>query len=194
MVLHPVGPHEPRVYWTRRAVLLLAIVLLIVLFAAYACSGGDAKPAAGPVHKASPTPPPSVTSTPTTASTTCTKDALTVAISTDATTYPAGVLPHVTATIRTTGTAPCLLPVSAINWEIVSGPDTVYTTAGCPVTSRSSYTVRPNHPLLTARIWDRHRSVQGCATPGAAAAAGTYQARVTVAGLQSGVAVFHLTG
>jgi hypothetical protein len=194
MVLHPVGPHEPRVYWTRRAVLLLAIILVIVLFAAYACSGGDAKPAAGRVHPPSSTPTPTATSTPTTASTVCSKDELTVAIGTDATTYPAGVLPHLTATIRTTGTAPCSLPVSAISWVVVSGPDTVYTTAGCPVTSRSSFTVRPNHPLRTARIWGRHRSVHGCATPGAAAAAGTYQARVTVAGLQSGAAVFHLTG
>jgi hypothetical protein len=190
-VLHPVGPHEPQVYWTRRAVLLLAIVLVIVLLAAYACSGGSAKPTAG---RTTPTPTPSPTPTASSTPTACATAQLTVGTTADATTYPAGVLPHLVATIRTTGTATCTLRVSAVTWEIVSGNDTVFTTAGCPNAAKAVLTVRPNHPSRTGLIWNRHRSVTGCASPGAAAAAGTYQARAAIGGLRSAVVVFHLTG
>jgi hypothetical protein len=193
-VLRPVGPHEPRVYWTRRAILLLAVVLVVVLFTAYACSGGGkARPAA---HRTGPTP--SATTTPTPAGSTppptgCASGQVTVAAGTDATTYPAGALPHLRATIRTTATSPCTLTRGAIGWEIVSGADTVFSTAGCAKTGGGAFTVRPNHPAVVALVWDRRRS-SGCATPGAAAAPGTYQLHITVAGARSGVAVFHLTG
>jgi hypothetical protein len=191
-VLHPVGPHEPRVYWTRRAVLLLAILLVLILFAAYACSGGNARPAA---HRS---PAPTVTTTPTSSSsaavTTCTSSDVTVAVTSVATTYPAGVLPHFVATIRTTGASACTLPARAISWEVVSGPDTVFTNAGCPDAAKTVLTLRPNHPTRTGLLWNRHRSVAGCATPGAAAGAGTYQVRATVAGVRSAATVFHLTG
>ena len=192
-VLHPVGPHEPRVYWVRRATLLLAVVLVLVLLAAYGCSGGNGHPAA---NSRTTTPSPSTTPAPSasTGPVTCAQTDLTVVASTDATTYPAGVLPHLSATIRTGGSAPCKLPASAIRWEIVSGTDTVYTTAGCPPGAHTSFTLRPSHPARTGRIWDRHRSLPRCATPGSAAAAGTYQLRVIVDGVQSAVAVFHLTG
>lgn len=193
-VVHPVGPHEPRVYWTRRAVLLLAVVIVIVLLAVYACTPrGSRTPGdrinTTPTHTPSPTP----TTSPS-AGGACAKSQLTVSVSTDATTYPAGVLPHLTATIRNTGTAPCQLSASAVDWEIVSGSDPIYTTAGCPPASRAAFVVRPNHPAGIGRIWDRHRSVPGCATPGATADPGTYQLHVTVAGVRSAVAVFHLTG
>ena len=190
-VLHPVGPHEPRVYWTRRAV-LLGIVVVLVLLAAYSCGGGSAHPTAGHPNT-TPTQRPTPNSSPTTPAA-CGKDQLTVGAGTDATTYPAGVLPHLTATIRTTGAAPCELAASAINWEIVSGSDTVYTTVGCVTGARASFTLRPGHPVRTGRIWDRHRSVAGCASPGTSAGPGTYQLLVTVDGVRSAVAVFHLTG
>lgn len=191
-VLHPVGPHEPRVYWIRRATLLLAVVLVLVLLTAYGCSGGNGHPAASPRT----TPSPSATPTPSASKgpAACAERNLTVVASTDATTYPAGVLPHLSVTIRTGGSAPCELPARAIRWEIVSGTDTVYTTAGCPPGNGAAFTLRPGHPARTGRIWDRHRSLPGCATPGSAATAGTYQLRVTVDGVQSAVAVFHLTG
>jgi hypothetical protein len=70
----------------------------------------------------------------------------------------------------------------------------VYTTVGCASGSRATFTLRPSHPVRTGRIWDRHRSVPGCTTPGSTAGPGTYQLRVTVDGVQSAAAVFHLTG
>jgi hypothetical protein len=194
-VLHPVGPHEPRVYWTRRAFLLIAILVVLVLFTVYACSGGGNRPTSadrGTTPTASPTP----TATPSTpaAVTTCARTAVTVAASTDAATYPAGVLPRLIATIRTTGATACTLPAAAVTWEIVSGPDKVFSTAGCPNPVKTAFTIRPNHPTRSGFVWNRHRSVTGCATPGAAAGPGTYQLRATVDGVRSAAAVFHLTG
>jgi len=194
-VLHPVGPHEPRVYWTRRAVLLAAIVVVLVLLFAWGCSGGSGQPIANrPSTTPSASHTPSPTPTASIAVTACAAGQLSVAASTDAATYPAGVLPHLTATLRASGTTGCQVAASALRWEIVSGSDTVYTTAGCPATSHTSYTVRPNHPVRIGRIWDRHRSVVGCASPGTSAGSGTYQLRVTVGGVRSPIAVFHLTG
>ncbi|MBV9097110.1 MAG: hypothetical protein JO079_03540 [Frankiaceae bacterium] len=196
-VLHPVGPHEPRVYWTRRAALLAAVLVVLILLVTYGCSGGNAHPAANrhPVTTPTVTHPPTAVPTTTPAPTgACTPAQLTVAASTDAATYAAGVLPHLTAMLRASGTASCQVAASALRWEIVSGSDTVYTTAGCPATSKTTYTVRPNHPVRIGRIWDRHRSVAGCASPGTSAGSGTYQLRVTVAGVRSPIAVFHLTG
>lgn len=191
-VVHPVGPHEPRVYWTRRAILLLAIVLVLVLIAAYGCSGGNAHPAA--THRTSTTPTATPTPSASSAPAACAKSQLTVAAGTDATTYPAGVLPHLSATIRTTGSGSCELAARAISWQIVSGTDTVYATVGCATGSRATFTLRPSHPVSTGRIWDRHRSLPGCTSPGTTAGAGTYQLRVTVDGVQSAVVVFHLAG
>lgn len=192
-VLHPVGPHEPRVYWTRRVVLLLAVLVVLILFGVYACSGGSGRPA-GTSRGTTPTTTPTPTASTPAAVTTCPRTAVTVAASTDATTYPAGALPRLIATIRTTGTSACTLPAGAISWEIVSGPDVVFTTAGCGAPAKTAFTLRPNHPTRSGFVWNRHRSVAGCATPGAAAGPGTYQVRATVAGVRSAAAVFHLTG
>jgi len=195
-VLHPVGPHEPRVYWTRRAVLLGSLLLVLILVVAYGCSGGGSHPTAASRPRTSPSPTrtPSPTPSASAVAAACTAAQLSVAASTDAATYPAGVLPHLTATLRASGTTGCQVAASALRWEIVSGSDTVYTTAGCQATSRTSYTVRPNHPVRIGRIWDRHRSIAGCASPGTSAGSGTYQLRVTVDGVRSPIAVFHLTG
>jgi hypothetical protein len=194
-VLYPVGPHEPRVYWTRRAILLAAVVLVVVLLAAYGCSGGSARPTANrPITTPTPSRTPAPVTTTPAPSSVCTARQLTVAASTDAATYPAGVQPRLTATIRTTAATGCQLPAGALGWEIVSGADTVYTTAGCAAPHRAAYELRPNHPLRIGRIWDRHRSTPGCAGPGASAGSGTYQLRFTVDGVRSPVAVFHLTG
>jgi hypothetical protein len=196
-VVHPVGPHEPRVYWTRRAVLMLAVLVVIVVFSAYACSGSNAPVAGRPNPTSSSSPSPAATGA-TTASA-CSAGQLTVSVDTDAATYPAGALPHLRVTVRNTSADPCLLRATAalVSWQIVSGPDVVWTNAGCPLpslTSAPTTTLRANHPWRAPLVWDRHRSTKGCASPGVSAAAGTYQARATVAGVRSTPAVFHLTG
>src|SRR5947209_5300998 len=109
-VLHPVGPLPPRTYWLRRLA-PLAILLALLIVVAVSCSGGGSakKPTAASGPTGSPTPsfPPSTRSSTTGTGTPpgCTRAALEVTASTDATKYPAGSLPRLVVTVRNTGLA-----------------------------------------------------------------------------------------
>jgi hypothetical protein len=196
-LLHPVGPHEPRVYWTRRAVLFV-VVLVLVLVLAFACGGGSSGTPTTSVNHPRPTPSTSTSAPASPApTTTCTAAQIRVTATTDAASYPAGVQPHLTVAVRNTSAQPCRLPVGpgAVTWTIVSGPDQVWTTAGCPHTKTSTRTLlRRGQPWRSTIVWDRHRSVPGCATQGRVATAGTYQLRTSTLGVAAPAAVFHLTG
>lgn len=192
-LLQPVGPRPPGVYWARRSG-VLAVVIAAVVLVAYACSGGSGKPAQ-PRAASSPRPSPSPTATATsTALLPCVASQLMVSASTDAASYPAGVLPRLGVAIRTAG-SPCTLPAGSVLWEVISGTDKVWTSVGCAsIASKEHGDVRPNHPIRFGLIWDRHRSTPNCGPSGAAAGDGTYQLFVTVRGQKSSPAVFHLTG
>jgi hypothetical protein len=193
-LLHPVGPLPERVYWTRRLVPLGA-VLLLVLVVALACSGGS-----GPPRHASAAPTPSATpssASPSASNGRCGRDQIAVVASTDATSYPAGVLPVLRVTIRNTGSARCVLveSPSTRTWTIISGTDRVWTTAGCNASHAAARTPLPPGGSSThALSWNRHRSGRNCTTSTATASPGTYQLVVTANGVTSAPAVFHLTG
>src|SRR5207302_762924 len=153
--------HSPTVYWLRRAP-VLAVPLAIVVFVAYACSGKGA----GTPRSAPPTPSPS-SSTTAVAAQPCVASRLNIAASTDATSYPAGVLPRLRVVIRTAGPE-CTVPAGSLLWEIVSGTDRVWTTAGCANVAGEHGAVQPNHPIRFGLLWDRHRSTSNCGSPGTA--------------------------
>ena len=194
-VLHPVGPLPPRVYWLRRLVPLV-VLLVLVLAIAISCSGGGGGGGRGQTvatRGGTPTVSPSTTSTPQP----CHLSGLAVSASTDAARYPAGALPHLSVSVRNIGSSPCVFqdtPSRRI-WTIVSGADQVWTTAGCPtakvVTIR---TLAAGATLRHSMVWDRHRSAKNCATSTTSPGPGTYQLLVTVDGAHSAPAVFHLTG
>ena len=189
--MHPVGPLPPRVYWIRRAV-LLAIVAVLVVAIAVSCSGGS-----GGGHP-SVTPSSSPTATPTgrAAPAACAHSALSVTASTDADRYAAGTLPRLKVTIRNTGPA-CVLTESPSTraWTIVSGADQIWTTAGCASSHAATQTTLKSGGTVSHTIaWNRHRSGKACAVSATEAAPGTYQLTVTVDGVTSGPAIFHLTG
>ena len=194
--MHPVGPLPPRVYWARR-IGLLAVVLIVVAVVAVSCSGGSspARPSGSPT--ASPTP--SATTTRPVAKTVaaCTNADLSITVSTDATTYAAGVLPHLTVAIRNVGSGTCRFADTAATraWSIFSGPDQVWSNDGCstsaPVIVR---TLAPSGVVRHGLVWDRHRSGPRCTTSDATADPGTYRLYVTVRGERSAAAIFHLTG
>jgi len=193
-LLHPVGPLPERVYWTRRLV-PLGIVLLLVVIIAIGCSGGSA-PAQHPSAATTPTPSPTRTAT-TATSGRCGAGQIAVEASTDATSYPAGVEPVLRVTIRNTGSTRCVLTESpsARTWTIISGTDRIWTTAGCNASHASARTpLAPGGTSTHALSWNRHRSGQNCTTSTTTAAPGTYQLVVTVNGVTSAPAVFHLTG
>jgi hypothetical protein len=190
-VLHPVGPLPPRVYWIRRVV-LVGILLALVIGIAVSCSGGSGggRPAAG----ASTSPRPTGSAQPAPAA--CEHAALAVTASTDADRYAAGSLPRLKVTIRNTGVA-CVLTESPStrSWTIVSGADQVWTTADCARSHTATQTtLKAGGSVSHTIIWNRHRSGKACAVSATQAAPGTYQLTVSVNGVTSGPAIFHLTG
>jgi hypothetical protein len=192
-VVHPIGPLPPRVYWTRRAVLLAALALIIVVIAV-SCSGGSGGGNAAPTPTRTRSP---GATTPTVALLACSRDQLDVTAETDADKYAAGTLPRLTVVVSNTGATACTLTESprTRSWTIVSGPDQVWTTAGCPAPATAqSRTLAPGKSVRRTIVWNRHRSGKKCTTSTVEAAPGTYQLTVTVNGLTSGTAVFHLTG
>ena len=194
-LLHPVGPLPPRVYWTRRAVLLVALLVLVIAVAV-SCSGGSSSPHPTATQTHPPTSP-HPTSSSTSAAGACTKGQLTVTASTDATTYPAGVLPRLQVSVRNSGTTSCVLTESprTRSWTIVSGTDQIWSTVGCQASATArSVTLKPGAASRHTVVWNRHRSGKACATSTVEAAPGTYQLTVSVNGITSGTAVFHLTG
>ena len=196
-LLHPVGPRPPSVYWVRRLGLLL-LLLVVVIGLAKACSGGGGDPGTDRLATG-----PHPTGTPTTAVTTparpprCDRSSLAVTAASDADSYPAGALPQLTVEVRNTSTEPCRLAVQqdARTWTVVSGPDRVWSTADCPHPGKPAFHRLGHGKAITYRVtWDRHRSVEGCASPGAEAQPGTYLLRVTVDRVRGKPVVFHLEG
>ena len=117
--------------WTRR-IALIAVLLVVIIAIAVSCSAGSGSghpPAATPTSSSTPTP----SNRPTVNAAACRRDQLAVSAATDATTYPAGVLPRLSVSIRNTGAVACVLTESprTRSWTIVSGTDQIWTTAGC---------------------------------------------------------------
>lgn len=189
-ILHPVGPLPPRTYWTRR-LLLLAGLAIVIAVVAVACSGGSAKsPSAASRPSTSPTP--SASATPS-----CSRTDLRVTVTTDAATYPAGVLPHLTVAVRNDGSSACRFVDSAATrtWSIYSGTDQVWSDAGCNAGApRVTRTLAARGVVRHGLVWSRHRSGAKCADSSTTVGPGTYRLYVTVRGERSAAAVFHLTG
>lgn len=117
--------------------------------------------------------------------------------STDATTYPAGVSPRLSVVVRNASTTPCRFRSDprARTWSILSGSDQVWSTADCGRAGRRALSrLGAGKTISYVVVWDRHRSVTGCTSPGTEAQPGTYRLYVTVDGARSAAAVFHLTG
>jgi hypothetical protein len=201
-LLEPVGPLPPRVYWVRRGALLAALVLLVVVIAV-SCSGGSSRRAAQTVKPvATSTPATTPSATPTSSASLspaiphCGRADITVTVSTDAPSYPPGVIPQLQVSIRNSSARTCYLTESPSRrtWTIVSGSDTVWTTAGC---QRSSAAVRttlsPGESVRHTLAWNRHRSGPQCTTTSTEAPPGTYQLSTVVSGVHSDKAVFRLT-
>jgi hypothetical protein len=131
-LLHPRGPLPPGVYWRRRGLTLLAVVLVLFLVSRACGSGGSPsaslsptpapsasvtkapKPstsaAASPTASKTPSPTPSPTATGT-----CKKADLVVNARADAQAYPGGRRPVLTIGVANKGTAPCTFDTGQAN-------------------------------------------------------------------------------
>jgi hypothetical protein len=192
-LLRPIGPQPGYVYWGRR-LMLIAVLLFAVALADRGCASG---PTPHPrALSTTSTTVPAIRATTTTTTTPCARSALSVTASTDAASYPAGVEPRLGVSVRNSSGQPCRFDASPGRriWQVTSGTDVVWTTAQCHPGGRVHYRLRPNAAIAYSTVWNQQRSVGGCGETGTQAQPGTYVLQVTVDGVTSPAAVFHLTG
>lgn len=195
-LLHPVGPENPRVYWTRRAIVLVAIVA-VALTTAWAfwprppavsavpapamTTPAPSAPAtsATPAGSTTTTAKPSVTPSPTpTGPVTClpTNTRLTVAGFQE---VKAGSKQVFTLSAANDSADACILAIkpSTYRLTVTSGADKIWTTAHCdrwlPV---KTVTLKPGQQHEFTVTWPMRRSSNGCKTPKDAIRPGTYVA------------------
>lgn len=223
-VLHPVGPLPPRAYWLRRVLMLLALVLVVALaWWLFSGIGGGTTGSAGSTSSST-TSPTSSASTPsastsatqsatTTASATtsattskpspsgsatpaaCPDSAVKVVALTDATSYPAGVSPHLTVQVSNTGTVSCKRDVGQVALELIvsSGTARTWSSDDCnPGGSHAVVTLRPGQTFATTVVWSRSTSAPGCPSGKPKAAPGHYQLVARNLTLKSAPAPFQL--
>jgi len=215
-VLHPVGPLPPRAYWLRRVLILVALVLVVAAaWWFFSDIGGGTTGSAGSTTSGTPTPTtsastPSATQTPTTTPTAtatkpspsgsatpaaCPDSAIKVVALTDATSYPAGVSPHLTVQVSNTGTVSCKRDVGQVALELIvsSGTARTWSSDDCnPGGSHAVVTLRPGQTFATTVVWSRSTSAPGCPSGKPKGAPGHYQLVARNLALKSAPAPFQL--
>lgn len=211
-LLHPVGPLPAGTYWVRRAILVAGLLVAVVLSATWLNGGRDGPPAGGtgathgspsPVSDAtstgtSPAPRPSPSAVAPAAAPqsprTCANLSLAVTASTDARTYPAGVQPVLTMTVKNVGGVACVrdLGVGARGLTVRSGTDRIWSSNDCEGSGTAMVTLAPGAARSYAVRWSRLRSHPGCPSPGPPGRPGTYRLFATLRGVTSAPAVFAL--
>lgn len=216
-VLHPVGPQPPRVYWIRRAAVLVALALVGLLLGvgwwlvfgrggdggsagadgsaagattAEADAQGDADADAG-AGAADAGPPAEEPSGPVA----CAPADLTVALTVDGRAYPAGTVPTFVLAVTNAGATSCTLDANEANREVLitSGADRIWSSLDCLGASVEAIQLLDVGARYEATIaWSRVRSAEGCPADLAEPRPGTYSAIATILGATSASAVFDL--
>ena len=203
MPLHwrPVGPLPATVYWRRRAVVLLALLLALWLLWRLLSGllGGDdtlepearSTPSASPTASAEPTPTPSATPEP------CGDDVLEVQATAETADVPPGARTALTLSVRNTGATPCVraLGQGAVELVVTSGDDRVWSSDDCASGGTVEQVVLAPGEASTARAtWTGTRSAAGCPADQPVAPAGTYRVTARVGELRVPGMVFRVTG
>jgi len=193
-MLHPVGPRSRGTYWRRRLVALLVLVAVVVLAVVGIRSlttGDDAAaqqpttidPSTVAAPTESPTESPTPTDTPTESATEttlgpCEASALTVTLTTKATTYGPGQTPRFVLTVANESESPCQAEIgSAMRVFTVSDSagTQVWSSADCQgETGSQVYTIDPDASRSMTYTWSRLRSAAGCPDGQSAVEAGNY--------------------
>jgi hypothetical protein len=188
-VLHPVGSMPPRVYWTRRLLVVALVVVGLLVGAAIlhlATGSGSGKAAALPSTTSTSAGPPQP----------CPASAIGLALAADAPTYAAGVNPTFTMTLTNTGAEPCTLDAGDAARQVVitSGADRIWASSDCVAAASAAKQVllTPGQAYPSAVPWLRVRSAAGCPTGLPAPRPGTYQATATLGGVTTAPVVLKL--
>ncbi|NTW41766.1 MAG: hypothetical protein HGA44_18110 [Cellulomonadaceae bacterium] len=206
-LLHPPGDQPARVYWVRRLVVAAALLLTVALVVGLAIAvrsllgGGQADAdvppdtAAGAATTATTPPAEQTEVTDQTGPVACTPTDLTLTLTSDARTYPAGTSPVLTVAMTNSGTATCTVDAGEAAREILitSGPDRIWSSLDCPAEpAERLLLLEPGARDEVAVTWPRIRSESGCTAGLPEPRAGTYTVTVTVLGVSGTAVVFDL--
>lgn len=216
------GRLPERVYWFRRAIVLVGLALVISLLmwlvslagAPKAAAPGAAK-AAAPATTRTPSPPDSLQATALPAPATTAPSTSATATDQPTTTaspaecdpgvldltlagpgaVKAGATAQLTATVTNTGQDTCTFTFdSRFTLRIVSGTDEIWSTANCGQWAPTgSHTLAPGAAATWQTTWDRHRSEATCKVVVATLKPGTYVANALYPGAATAQLVMLLT-
>jgi len=202
-VRNPVGEQPPEVYWRRRIVILTGIVLLgvVIWFLATSPRGG---PAPSDDNTVDATVSPEVTTSISPGTTVdvarpCDANDVTITLTPNPGTFPAGSLPVFDVAISMNGLSPCKLTASPETSEllITSGSDRIYSSTDCPndaTINTREFILQPDSPDEMFQVtWNRQRSAPGCTTVTAEPQPGTYHAVLTIQDIPSEDVTFVLS-
>lgn len=200
-VLRGLEPQPRWVYWVRRAVvgvvLLLVVVLIWALFLRGDGGGGDGtEPASEPATED--TAPADQTDQDSAASRACVAGDLQLALTSDATTYAAGATPTFTVTITNAADSSCTVDAGTASLEVLitSGEDRIWSSLDCAVEgaegSERMLLLATDAQEAAAVPWARVRSDAPCTAGLSEPRPGTYHAVATLVGAKSADLVFSL--
>ena len=188
-VANPHGPQPPEVYWRRRFITLLAILIILgIVFRVFQHFTSQPVAAATPLASQSsvtatassapsitpsidPSADPAAAAAATPMSTTpsfdgeCPDSAMSVKVAIDRTTPAVGEGLHLTMTITNTSKNKCLRDVGsgANEITIISGPALIYSTDHCnPSTAKDIQEFEPGRTFSVSVVWTGKLSAKGC--------------------------------
>ena len=201
--LRPAGPEPPKVYWTRRLVVLGGAVLVILLAVTLISSAlrrpADDTDTTDSEDETLAGEPAEATDVPASGTRTCTATDLTLVVGSDASSYGAAAQPSLTVRITNTGANSCAIDAGAGQLEllITSGSDRIWSSLDCVADDA------PERLLLLAAgdadgettvAWPRVRSNADCDSDLPAPRPGWYRAVAKLAGAESEPLQFELAG
>ncbi|MCX7523079.1 hypothetical protein OSC27_12435 [Microbacterium sp. STN6] len=172
---HPVGPQSGRVYWRRRAAVLIGLlaVIVVVVLIIVRPGAGNGEPAktppattTGASNSSTPNAQSDSTTIPTDATTAdgaaCKAANIALEAKTDATSYASGRHPLLSLSLTNTGAKACRIDAGTDNqvYTITSGTEQYWVSTDCQKDSTKTEILLAPHKTVTSQPfeWDRTRS------------------------------------
>ncbi|MFN2625521.1 MAG: hypothetical protein ABR520_05495 [Mycobacteriales bacterium] len=188
-IVHPRGPLPASIYWRRRAVLLGVLLVAVLLLRSCVGGGGDgsatlrgagssatpSSTAGSPARSAAASRAPVASGSP---GAPCRLATLQIGATTDARSYPAGVRPKLTLSVRNVGPTSCRIDLGqpARELRIVSGTDRVWSSDDCSQGGGSNPVALQSGEIRSFSVtWFRRRSAPGCVGGQPSVPPGTYR-------------------
>lgn len=183
-LLNPVGPEPASVYWRRRIVVILGVLIVLFLIWTLIKPSGSS-PAAASSPSALPTlatTAPAPSGSPVASGAPCEDAVISVTVTSDQSAFTLGSPATFVMKIANTGTTDCSRDVgpAANTFTVTSGGFDVWSSDACsPSTDTQVETIPAGEAFAVKGTWDGSVSANGCGASAAAAEAGAYQVVAT---------------